>query len=151
MSTALILRPITPQDAAPWRALWSAYLDFYNTVLPDAVIDTSFARLCDPDVTDYHGFLAEAAGRPVGLVHYIYHRHGWSLGPTCYLQDLFTAPAARGQGVARALIEAVYAAADRDGAASVYWLTQADNARARALYDRVAQVTPFIKYTRRSA
>ncbi|MEM1079880.1 MAG: GNAT family N-acetyltransferase [Pseudomonadota bacterium] len=146
--TPLSLRPIETRDAAPWRQLWTGYLTFYKAELPEAVYETSFARLCDPEVTDYQGLLAERDGQILGLVHYIYHRHGWHIAPVCYLQDLYTVPAARGQGVARALIEAVYAAADRDGAASVYWTTQEGNATARALYDQVAQVTDFIKYTR---
>ena len=68
----------------------------------------------------------------------------------CYLQDLFTAPDARGRGVARALIEAVYAAADAAGTPAVYWLTAEDNYAGRMLYDRVAVKTPFIRYRRRS-
>jgi GNAT superfamily N-acetyltransferase len=55
----------------------------------------------------------------------------------------------RGQGVGRALIEAVYAAADANGTPAVYWLTQDFNTEARALYDRIAQVTPFIRYNRK--
>ena len=47
-------------------------------------------------------------------------------------------------GVGRALIEAVYAA----GAPSVYWTTQDYNHTARQLYDRIGQLTLFIKYQR---
>ncbi|ABV93624.1 putative acetyltransferase [Dinoroseobacter shibae DFL 12 = DSM 16493] len=144
----LCIRAITPDDAPAWRALWRAYLAFYETELPPEVYATSFDRLCDPEVTDYQGALAVRGDTPVGLVHYIYHRHGWQVAPVCYLQDLFTAPAARGLGVGRALIAHVYAAADADGAAGVYWLTQAHNTQARRLYDRVARETPFIKYVR---
>mgnify|MGYP002622223755 FL=1 len=54
----------------------------------------------------------------------------------------------RGRGVGRALIQAVYDAADAAGAPSVYWLTQDFNAEARKLYDRIGVVTPFIKYAR---
>jgi GNAT superfamily N-acetyltransferase len=66
----------------------------------------------------------------------------------CYLQDLYVDPQARGTGAGRALIEAVYAAADANGTPSVYWLTQDHNTTARQLYDRIAKVTPFIKYQR---
>lgn len=144
----LSLRPIAPGDAPAWRALWRDYLAFYETELPEEVYATSFARLCDANVTDYQGALAERGGEALGLVHYIYHRHGWQIAPICYLQDLFTAPAARGQGVARALISHVYDAADAAGAAGVYWTTQSHNTRARALYDKVGVETPFIKYVR---
>ncbi|MEL6188288.1 MAG: GNAT family N-acetyltransferase, partial [Myxococcota bacterium] len=66
----------------------------------------------------------------------------------CDLQDLVTAPEARGKGVARALIEAVYQRADEAGAPTVYWTTAEDNMVARSLYDRVARKTEFIKYQR---
>ena len=55
---------------------------------------------------------------------------------------------ARGTGVGRALIEAVYAAADAEGAPNVYWTTQHFNEVGRRLYDRVGRRTPFIKYER---
>ncbi|NNF92000.1 MAG: GNAT family N-acetyltransferase, partial [Boseongicola sp.] len=86
--------------------------------------------------------------RPVGLAHYLFHRHGWSVADVCYLQDLYADPEVRGQGIGRALIEDVYAKADAAGAPSVYWLTQDFNTQARRLYDRIGEVTPFIKYKR---
>jgi GNAT superfamily N-acetyltransferase len=81
-------------------------------------------------------------------VHYIYHPHNWKREDVCYLQDLYAVPEYRGQGVGRALIEAVYKTADANGTPAVYWLTQDFNQTARQLYDRVATLTPFIKYTR---
>ncbi|CAN5793327.1 GNAT family N-acetyltransferase [soil metagenome] len=142
------VRPLAPGDEAAWRGLWRGYLAFYRTELPEAVYAESFRRLNDAAVTDYHGMVAEKGGRPVGLVHYIYHRHGWQIADACYLQDLYVVEAARGAGAGRALIEAVYEAADAAGCPSVYWLTQAENAPARLLYDRLAKVTTFIKYSR---
>lgn len=78
--------------------------------------------------------------RLVGIVQYLFHYSAWTSGPYCYLQDLFTTPGARGQGVGRALIEAVYAAALEAGASRVYWLTQETNTQAQALYDQVHSV-----------
>ena len=94
------------------------------------------------------GLVADRDGRLVGLTHYLFHRHGWKIENTCYLQDLYADPEVRGQGVGRALIEAVYRAADNAGAPGVYWLTQDFNAEARKLYDRIGVKTPFIKYAR---
>jgi GNAT superfamily N-acetyltransferase len=144
----IIIRALEPEDEAAWRALWTAYLAFYETDVSDAVKTETFRRLRDPDSPEQDGLLAESGGRPVGLVHFIFHAHNWRLEPVCYLQDLYTAPDARGRGVGRALIEAVYAAADARGAPSVYWLTQEFNHTARRLYDRVGRLTPFIKYER---
>ena len=93
-------------------------------------------------------FVAVFDGNLVGLVHYLYHRHNWRIENVCYLQDLYAAEDLRGHGIGRKLIEAVYARADADGAGAVYWNTQHFNKEARRLYDRIANLTPFIKYQR---
>jgi len=64
----------------------------------------------------------------------------------CYLQDLFTAEAARGKGVGRKLIEAVYQRAKAAGASRVYWMTHESNAQAMILYDKVAVKSGFLQY-----
>ena len=142
------IRPLTETDKPAWTRLWRAYLAYYETELPQSIYDAYFERLLGDDAQDFHGLVAEQDGTLVGLTHFLYHRHGWKIENTCYLQDLFTDPKVRGQGVGRALIEAVYKAADKAGAPSVYWLTQDFNADARKLYDRVGTLTPFIKYAR---
>ena len=142
------IRPLRPTDEAAWRVLWTDYLTFYKTSRPEEVYASTFARLLGDDDHDFNCLIAEQDGKPVGLVHYLFHRHCWRIENVCYLQDLFTAPAVRGTGVGRLLIEAVYAAADAAGAPAVYWLTQDDNATGRKLYDRIGQVTNFIKYQR---
>ena len=151
-SSDLRIRPIGPDDRADWARLWRGYLAFYETELPEEVFDTLFARLMAPGPDGPFGLLAETGtaegAQPVGLVHYLHHLHCWRPEGVVYLQDLFVAPEARGQGAGRALIEAVYAAADAAGRPHVYWMTQEFNATARELYDRIGVVTPFIKYAR---
>ncbi|WP_085877421.1 GNAT family N-acetyltransferase [Roseisalinus antarcticus] len=142
------IRPLTAADRSAWQGLWTAYLEFYGTAVPQEVQDTTFARLMGRDAQDFHARLALVDGRPVGLVHYLFHRHCWRIENVCYLQDLFADPSVRGQGVGCALIEAVYAEADAAGAPNVYWLTQDFNTNARWLYDRVGRLTSFIKYER---
>ena len=141
------VRSLTRADEPHWRRLWSAYLAFYETEVSEEVVQTTFARLLSDDEPQW-GLIAEVDGQPVGLVHYIFHRHNWKIEDVCYLQDLYADPAARGKGVGRVLIEAVYAAADAQGTPAVYWLTQDFNTTARKLYDRIGTVTPFVKYQR---
>lgn len=148
MTDPVTIRPIAPGDKAAWAALWKAYLEFYETAVADEVYQTTFRRLCDAENTDQQGLLAVQAGRPVGLVHFIFHPHNWRIEKVCYLQDLFADPSVRGTGVGRKLIEAVYDVADKAGCPSVYWLTQDFNTEARKLYDRIGVLTPFVKYTR---
>jgi GNAT superfamily N-acetyltransferase len=144
----ITIRPIEPQDGPAWAALWRGYLDYYETVLAEEVYATTLSRLLAGGPGAYRGLIAHRNGRPVGLVHFLFHRSSWSVEQVCYLQDLYTLPEARGTGVARALIEAVYAAADAAGAPSVYWFTQHFNATARRLYDRIGVLTPFVRYNR---
>jgi len=145
---SLTIRPVAPGDRAEWARLWRGYLEFYETELPEAVYDTLFARLLAPGPDGPFGLIAEGPDGPVGLVHYLHHLHCWRPEGAVYLQDLFVAPEARGSGAGRALIEAVYAAADAAGRPYVYWLTQEFNATARALYDRIGAATPFVRYVR---
>ncbi|MEO6281149.1 GNAT family N-acetyltransferase [Roseateles sp.] len=144
------VRPIQPTDRAAWQPLWDGYNAFYGrageTALPVAVTEATWARFFDA-TEPVHALVAEEeGGRLLGLVHYLYHRSTTRIELTCYLQDLFTTPEARGRGVGRALIEAVYAAAREAGVKRVYWQTHTTNATGRALYDKVAQHLGFIVY-----
>jgi GNAT superfamily N-acetyltransferase len=145
---SITIRPLTRADELRWRELWQAYLEFYKSSVPEAVTATTFARLLDEKRAQQNALVAEQDGRLIGIVHFIYHAHNWRVEDVCYLQDLYVDPTVRGTGAGRALIEAVYAAADANGTPSVYWLTQDFNATARTLYDRVAKLTPFVKYQR---
>jgi ribosomal protein S18 acetylase RimI-like enzyme len=142
------IRQPEPTDADDWRRLWSNYLGFYETEVDEAVYQALFASLVGNDPGGIRGLLAVVGGIPVGLAHYLFHRHGWKLGHVCYLQDLWVEPRHRGSGLGEALIRAVYAAADTAGAPDVYWLTAEDNETARRLYERVGRLTPFVKYVR---
>ena len=143
-----IVRPLAADDREQWLGLWQGYLDFYESDVPASVTNLTWNRLLDPEAP-IHGLCAATTdGRILGIVHYLFHPVTWAAGPRCYLEDLFTSADARGRGVGRALIEAVYAAADARGADQVYWLTQEFNATARRLYDQVATATPFSKYRR---
>ena len=140
------VRPLEQSDRAEWQRLWTDYLTFYKTTVPEAVYETTWRRLFDKGEFEPSGLIALLEGRPVGIVHYLYHRSTWSIEGNCYLQDLFTAPEARGQGAGEALIDAVRAAAAARGVTNVYWMTHETNATARRLYDRVARKTGFIEY-----
>ena len=149
MTPDLAIRPLAIADRAEWQALFDGYNAFYGregpTALPAAIVETTWRRIHDP-AEPVHALVAERGGHLVGLTHYLFHRSTISIAHTCYLQDLFTLPSERGKGVARALIEAVYARARAAGSARVYWLTHETNATARSLYDKVARNSGFIVY-----
>src|SRR5262245_2140965 len=147
MPSSIEIRPLRPDEREPWEPLWQGYLTFYESSLPPEVTAGPGRRLPDP-AEPMHVLGAFVDGRLVGIVHYLFHRTTWTTGDYCYLQDLFTVPEARGQGVGRALIEAVVERARAAGASRVYWLTHETNATARALYDKVADRSGFIQYRR---
>jgi GNAT superfamily N-acetyltransferase len=141
----IAIRPLGSEDHPHWLPLWKDYQAFYAIDIPPPVTALTWTRLLDP-AEPVAGALAWQGTVAVGLVHHIRHRSCWTAGDYCYLQDLFVAPAARGAGVGRKLIEHVYALAAREGCARVYWLTHETNSVAIALYDRIAKRTGFIQY-----
>ena len=143
MTVAIDILPLSERDRAEWEILARGYKAFYATEHSDAEYDAVWRRLTAGD--GLYGFGARLDGKMVGLAHYLFHTTAWT-GEACYLQDLFTAEAARGRGIAAALADQVAEAAQERGATRFYWLTKQDNARARALYDRIAAFKGFIRY-----
>jgi GNAT superfamily N-acetyltransferase len=151
MADNLGIRPVQQGDHDQWSRLWDGYNAFYGrtgaTALDPEITRVTWARFFDP-AEPVQALVAEAGGELMGFTHYLFHRSTTAIDLTCYLQDLFTAPAARGRGVGRALIQGVYDAATRAGAPRVYWQTHETNHTARALYDRVAERSGFIVYAK---
>jgi len=141
---SLTISSLVEADRGRWTELWRAYLAFYDTVVPDSTYDFTWARILAN--RDVHGLAARGAAGIVGITHFLFHAHGWTPAPSCYLQDLYVDAATRGTGVGRALIEAVGVRARAAGADRMYWMTNADNVTARLLYDRLATHRGFIKY-----
>jgi GNAT superfamily N-acetyltransferase len=149
MTRPFQVRAIRPADFAAWEPLWNEYNAFYGrsgaTALPREVTQVTWSRFMDAD-EPMHALVAEREGALLGLVHFLYHRSTIQVPLTCYLQDLFTVEAARGQGVARALIQGVYERARSAGSPRVYWQTHETNSVAMRLYDRVAEKSGFLVY-----
>lgn len=151
MKIDLTVRAPGPSEQAAWRPLWDGYNAFYGregaTALAETITQTTWQRFFDPH-EPVRALVAEHAGRLVGLAHYLFHRSMTRIEPICYLSDLYTAPELRGQGIGRALIEAVGAEARAAGAVRLYWQTHESNAAGRRLYDQVARHQGFIVYSR---
>jgi GNAT superfamily N-acetyltransferase len=146
---SLLIREVRESDYSSWLTLWDGYNAFYGregaTALDPAITSATWSRFFNA-AEQVHAFVAESDGKLVGIAHYLYHRSTIRLEPTCYLQDLFTSPASRSQGVGRQLIQAVYGAAKAKGVRRVYWQTHQTNTAGRALYDQVAKHYGFIVY-----
>jgi GNAT superfamily N-acetyltransferase len=149
MTQPLLIRPVTKADFSSWLPLWEGYNAFYGrtgpTTLPTEITQSTWARFFDA-YEPMHALVAESDGKVVGLAHYLFHRSTIQLEPSCYLQDLYTHESARGAGVGRALIDAVYRCATDAGSPRVYWHTHETNATAMQLYDKVAEKSGFVVY-----
>jgi GNAT superfamily N-acetyltransferase len=149
MNQPVVIRPIAKTDFIAWKPLWDGYNAFYGrtgpTALPDDITRMTWSRFFDAYEL-VHALVAESNGSLLGIAHYLFHRSTIQIEPTCYLQDLFTTEAARGNGVGRTLIEAVYRCAEEAGCRRVYWHTHETNATAMALYDKVADKSGFVVY-----
>lgn len=141
---ALIVRALRVDDADAWRILWLQYLAYHGMWPEDAPPDT-WPRLMDP-AHALEGIGAECDGQLVGFAHYVLHPHPWLRAPVCWLADVFTDPAERRRGVARALVDAVFTRAAQSGAAHVYGTTLESNGTSQALYDQVADRLPLVVY-----
>jgi len=135
--------PLTPADRADWEVLFRGYITFYKRTLPQEMYDRAWDEF--QAGTRMHALCAKIDGCVVGIVHFLVHANT-TARDVCYLQDLFTAEDRRGRGVARALIAAVVDWARGRHCARVYWHTHETNARARLLYDKVAENRGFIRY-----
>lgn len=139
------IRFAEPRDEAAWRNLWSRYLAFYATDLPEPVTAATWARCLDPQ----HPMalrLAVQNDTPVAFALHLPHASSWSPADDCYLEDLFVDETLRGQGVGRALIEDLMALCRKNGWARLYWMADRTNSRARALYDSFTPTDDHLRY-----
>src|SRR5947209_13827355 len=139
----LDIRRLQTSDRSAWERMFRAYLDFYGTSIEPAAYDDAWsALLADSKI---HARTAWVDGRMSGLAHFLVHGHSHA-NDLCYLQDLFTAPEARGRGVARALIAYVTEWARARHCSGLCWQTHVSNMRARGVYAQVAEHQGFIVY-----
>src|SRR5690606_23315874 len=103
-AVVIVVRPIGEDERAAWEPLWQSYLAFYESSVPAATTETTWARLNDR-AEPMFALGATVDGKLAGIVHYLFHRSTWTVSDYCYLQDLFVAEDARRLGLGRALIE----------------------------------------------
>lgn len=143
------VRALREEDRGGWEVVWRQYLAFYGESLPDEVTDHVFSRLTDPGDREMFALVAvDGHDDLVGLAHVIVHANTWSDRDDAYLEDLAVRDDLRGRGVGRALIEALVERGQQSGWRRVHWHTEDGNARARRLYDGVAELTDYVRYVR---
>jgi GNAT superfamily N-acetyltransferase len=131
-------------DHPEWHRMWLANCAHYGVSLPVADDRELWRRIMDPD----YPIGALVCGAPVGdgplagFANYVLRPHTFSSRMVCYLEDLWVEPSARGAGWGRKFIDGLIARGWR----RIYWHTEADNAAARRLYDRVSRLTNYVRY-----
>jgi GNAT superfamily N-acetyltransferase len=128
--------------------LIAAYQRFYEATPDEARNRAHFGRFLR-DHSDGVQFLARADdGRPLGFATLYFPYSSLSAGVYCLLNDLYTVPEARGQGVGRALIGHCARHARGLGFARIAWQTAQTNATAQRLYDSLPTTrTAWFTYT----
>jgi GNAT superfamily N-acetyltransferase len=144
--TVHTLRGLEAGDWARWQPLWAGYLAFYRAELSEETTRYAFDRLTGGDSTMFGLLALNEEDEGIGLAHCVVHPATWSEKPSCYLEDLFVAPAARGTDLGRAILEEAKRLSVGRGADRLYWHTQVYNGRARSLYDQVGRPTSFVVY-----
>jgi GNAT superfamily N-acetyltransferase len=147
MASGVLVRPLSADDYAAWAPLWDGYLAFYKATIPAEMTALTWARLLDPMVP-VHGWCAHVDDKLIGFTHALEHLSTWSPTPYVYLEDLYVDQSVRKSGAGSALINAVYAHADKIGSPKVYWQTAMTNATARKLYDQIGKESGFLVYQR---
>ena len=137
------VRGIRADDRERWGELFAAYLEFYESEASPELLDRVWSWLLS-DGRELSGLVAELDGVVVGIAHVRQQPDTFTGESSWHLEDLFTAPAARGHGVATALIAEI--AAHQTPGSTVRWMTAADNATAQSVYDKLATRTTWVTY-----
>ncbi|QRY61321.1 MULTISPECIES: GNAT family N-acetyltransferase [Gordonia] len=144
-TSTITIRPLLVSDEARWRDLFRAYREFYLLPESEAVVSTAWGWMMDPR-HECNGLVAESNETVVGFAHHRRYSSPYTATTGIFLDDLFTVPAARGQGVGRALINRLTDMAASEGRAAVQWVTAEDNLQAQALYGTLASRTKWVTY-----
>ena len=139
------IRDAQAGDLADWMPLWQGYLEFYEVDIAPDITMATWARILDP-MNPLTSRVALVGGNMIGFANHHTHLTTWDTRPTCYFEDMFVAPTARGLGVGRALIDDLVARGKAHDWVSIYWITAEKNMTAQKLYDTYVGKDEFIRY-----
>lgn len=115
--------------------LIAAYQRFYEATPDEARNRAHFGQFLD-DPTHGTQFVALGAeDQPLGFATLYFPLGSVTPGQYCLMNDLFTVPDSRGQGIGRALIQHCLRYAQSRGFGAIKWQTALSNATAQRLYD----------------
>jgi GNAT superfamily N-acetyltransferase len=133
-----VITTVTEADLPDLLPLMRGYCDFYEVNPSDeALLAMSRTLIADPELEGLQLIARDGAGRAVGFATIFWTWSTLSASRLGVMNDLFVSADARGGGHADALISECAERCRERGATSLAWQTAHDNARARALYERV--------------
>lgn len=144
-----MIERVREEDLPDLLPLVRAYCDFYEVAPSDESLLSLSRALLDDPLGEGIQLIArdEDTGAAVGFATVYWTWQTLSAGRLAVMNDLFVAPAARGTGLADALIAACREEAETHGAAWLGWQTARDNLRAQKVYERVgAERSEWIDY-----
>ena len=145
---SITVRQFQDADKSSWLELFHSYLKFYDAYPNEMDTDLLWDRLTNSD-PQIQGLVAESNGVVVGIAHFHYQLSTWSDTSHCYLEDLYVAEGERGTGIATELIAKVEELAIKHGCSELYWITKESNTTARKLYDKIANLSDFVRYVKK--
>lgn len=141
-----LVRDLEKSDRMSWVELYRGYREFYGVPASDEAVATTWGWMIGRE-HGLRGIVAiDARGQVMALANLRLFARPSAGKMGLYLDDLFTAPAARGTGAASALLRRASEIANQEGANIVRWITADDNAVARRVYDHHATATPWVTY-----
>ena len=143
---SFVIRRAVASDRARLTPLVRAYIDFYREPQPaEERLDTLLALLSErPEIGVQ--FVAEKDGELHGFATVYLTYDTVAARRVAVMNDLFVAPDDRNVGLGRALIRECHEFARQNDCAVLQWVTAQDNARAQALYDKLAKRTTWVTY-----
>ncbi|QJU52791.1 GNAT family N-acetyltransferase [Herbiconiux sp. KACC 21604] len=148
---SITIRAVRPDDEASWAELYAGYRAFYGLAEDPASVTTTWEWVRDSEHGLFGLVAVDESDRLVALANLRWFARPSTATIGLYLDDLFTAPEARGTGAATALLREAAERAGEGGGSVVRWITATDNATARRLYDAHAVATPWVTYDMKPA
>lgn len=146
-ATEIKIRPAVQADRDAWAGLFDDYMAFYGYASSDKALEAAWRWIIDPD-GPMECLLAVKDGRVVGFAQYRAVPETLTGGWFGQLDDLYVAPKSRHAGVGQALLMRLDEIARARGWFKLAWITAADNATARRLYDRLGTASDWVVYER---
>ena len=146
LADGIEISPAREEEIEELLPLMRAYCEFYETSPNDDGLRT-MARTLINDPSQGAIFVARHDGGAVGFATLDWKWSSLKAARIGYLEDLFVDPAARGRGIADALIETCAERCRELGMPAMAWQTAPDNLRAQQVYNRTgANYDTYLEY-----